>query len=138
MGVLFCGGFGNSAPMLMPAPDPNTIADKPRLAAALAQLLPPESVIADPIALKAYESDGLTAYRQAPLLVTLPRTTAEVSAVLKFCAENKLKVVPRGAGTSLSGGALPLEGERVANGSAHELLYERDRVRLLSYVGSVA
>jgi glycolate oxidase len=94
--------------MLMPAPDQNTIAQKVRLAAQLAELLPPESVIADPIALKAYESDGLTAYRQAPLLVTLPRTTAEVASVLKFCAENTLKVVPRGAGTSLSGGALPL------------------------------
>jgi len=94
--------------MLMPAPDSNTIAQKPRLAAKLAELLPPESVIADPIALKAYESDGLTAYRQAPLLVTLPRSTAEVASVLKFCAEHKVKVVPRGAGTSLSGGALPL------------------------------
>ena len=94
--------------MLMPAPDTNTIAQKARLAAQLAELLPPESVIADPIALKAYESDALTAYRQAPLLVTLPRSTAEVSAILKFCAANKVKVVPRGAGTSLSGGALPL------------------------------
>jgi glycolate oxidase len=96
--VLFCAGFGNSAAMLMPAPDSNTIAQKARLAAALARLLPPESVIADPIALKAYESDALTAYRQAPLLVTLPRNTAEVAAVLKFCAANKVKVVPRGAG----------------------------------------
>jgi len=94
--------------MLMPAPDSNTIAQKARLAAALTEMLPAESVIADPIALKAYESDGLTAYRQAPLLVTLPRTTAEVAAILRFCAENKVKVVPRGAGTSLSGGALPL------------------------------
>jgi glycolate oxidase len=92
----------------MPEPDQRAIAAKPRLAAALAQILPPESLIADPIALKAYESDGLTAYRQAPLLVALPRNTAEVAAVLKFCHENGVKVVPRGSGTSLSGGALPL------------------------------
>jgi len=109
--------------MLMPAPDQNTIADKARLAAALAELLPPESVIADPIALKAYESDGLTAYRQAPLLVTLPRTTAEVAAVLKFCAANRLKVVPRGAGTSLSGGALPLaDGVVLGLGKLNKIL----------------
>ncbi|MDQ7247348.1 FAD-linked oxidase C-terminal domain-containing protein [Dongia sedimenti] len=109
--------------MLMPAPDTNTIAQKARLAAALAELLPPESVIADPIALKAYESDGLTAYRQSPLLVTLPRTTAEVSAVLRFCAENKVKVVPRGAGTSLSGGALPLaDGVVLGLGKLNKIL----------------
>ena len=94
--------------MLMPAPDQSTIDAKPRLAAALAGILPADSVIADPVALKAYESDGLTAYRQAPLLVTLPRSTPEVAAILKFCHENGVKVVPRGAGTSLSGGALPL------------------------------
>jgi glycolate oxidase len=94
--------------MRMPEPDARAIADKPRLAASLAQLLGTDGVIADPVALKAYESDGLTAYRQAPLIVTLPRNTKEVAAVLRFCAERGLKVVPRGAGTSLSGGALPL------------------------------
>ena len=61
-----------------------------------------------PMARRAYETDGLTAYRQAPLVVALPSTTAEVAAVLRYCHENRLKVVPRGAGTSLSGGALPL------------------------------
>src|SRR5690606_14081513 len=57
---------------------------------------------------RAYESDGLTAYRQIPLVVVLPSTTQQVSQVLRNCHENNLKVVPRGAGTSLSGGALPL------------------------------
>src|SRR4051812_12009672 len=109
--------------MLMPSPDQSTIADKSRLAAALAELLPAESVIADPIALKAYESDGLTAYRQPPLLVTLPRNTAEVAAVLKFCAANQVKVVPRGAGTSLSGGALPLaDGVVLGLGKLNKIL----------------
>src|SRR5439155_1567561 len=57
---------------------------------------------------RAYESDGLTAYRQPPLVVVLPSTTAQVAAVLRYCQEEGIKVVPRGAGTSLSGGALPL------------------------------
>ncbi len=55
-----------------------------------------------------FESDGLNAYRQSPLVVALPATTEEVSRVLKYCQENSLKIVPRGSGTSLSGGALPL------------------------------
>jgi len=55
-----------------------------------------------------YESDGLTAYRNMPLLVVLPSTTEQVAAVLRYCRDNRIKVVPRGAGTSLSGGALPL------------------------------
>src|SRR6266851_2944627 len=55
-----------------------------------------------------YESDGLTAYRQPPMVVVLPDTTEQVSRVLKYCFEQGIKVVPRGAGTSLSGGALPL------------------------------
>ena len=56
-----------------------------------------------------YESDGLTAYRQPPMVVVLPETTEQVSRVLRYCHEQRIKVVPRGAGTSLSGGALPLK-----------------------------
>ena len=55
-----------------------------------------------------YESDGLMAYRQPPMVVVLPDTTEQVSQVLKYCHEQGIKVVPRGSGTSLSGGALPL------------------------------
>ncbi|MBV8456937.1 MAG: FAD-binding protein, partial [Acetobacteraceae bacterium] len=58
---------------------------------------------------RAYETDGLTAYRQLPMVVVLPSTTDQVSQVLRYCQQNNVKVVPRGAGTSLSGGALPLE-----------------------------
>ncbi len=58
--------------------------------------------------MRAYETDGLTAYRQMPLVVVLPETTAQVSEVLNYAHEHGIKVVPRGAGTSLSGGALPL------------------------------
>src|SRR6267142_7182764 len=52
--------------------------------------------------------DGMMAYRQPPMVVVLPDTTEQVSRVLKYCFEQGIKVVPRGAGTSLSGGALPL------------------------------
>jgi glycolate oxidase len=71
-------------------------------------IVPGEGVIAQPIEMRAFETDGLTAYRQMPLVVVLPETTAQVSEVLKYAHDNGIKVVPRGAGTSLSGGALPL------------------------------
>src|SRR3546814_2381824 len=58
--------------------------------------------------MRPYESDGLTAYRQLPMVVELPETTAQVAAILKYCHAGGIKVVPRGSGTSLSGGALPL------------------------------
>jgi glycolate oxidase len=94
--------------LLMPAPDQEAINDRERIAADLAALLPPASVIAAPAALKAYETDALTAYRQLPLVAVLPASTDEVVRVLRYCHWRKLKVVPRGSGTSLSGGALPL------------------------------
>lgn len=92
----------------MPLPDKSTLARRREIAEALRQLVPGEGVIETPVEMRAYETDGLTAYRQMPLIVVLPETTAQVSAVLKFCHQHKIKVVPRGAGTSLSGGALPL------------------------------
>jgi glycolate oxidase len=95
--------------MKMPTPDPAVLSRKAEIASALARIVPGEGVIADIDRLRAYESDGLTAYRQTPVAVVLPRTTEEVSQVLAWCAANKVKVVPRGSGTSLSGGALPLE-----------------------------
>ena len=94
--------------MKMPEPDAEVIARRVEIARRLGQIVPGEGVIDDPAALRAYESDGLTAYRQPPMIAVLPETVAQVSAVLKFCHEEGIKVVPRGAGTSLSGGALPL------------------------------
>jgi len=94
--------------MLMPKPDASVLVRRQEIAAALAKIVPGEGVIADADELKVYESDALTAYRQPPMLVVLPETTAQVAAVLAYCHENGVKVVPRGAGTSLSGGALPL------------------------------
>jgi glycolate oxidase len=95
--------------MLMPAPDLATVARRRDIAADLRRLVPRASVIEGETERRAYESDGLTAYRQAPLLAVLPETKAQVAAVLRYCFEHRIKVVPRGAGTSLSGGALPLE-----------------------------
>ncbi|GEO00824.1 lactate dehydrogenase [Novosphingobium sediminis] len=92
----------------MPVPNAETLAKRERIARALRAIVPGEGVIDAPEALRPWESDGLTAYRQPPLLVVLPETTAQVSAVLKWCHAEGVKVVPRGAGTSLSGGALPL------------------------------
>jgi len=93
----------------MPAADSRTLARRSEIVAALRAIVPGEGVIDDPAELRPYESDGLTAYRQLPMVVVLPETTAQVSAILAWCHANEVKVVPRGAGTSLSGGALPLE-----------------------------
>src|SRR5438552_13298652 len=94
--------------MEMPAPDQGVIAQRAEIAAALRRIVPGEGVILSEPERRAYESDGLTAYRQPPLVVVLPTTVAEVAAVLRYCKEEGIKLVPRGAGTSLSGGALPL------------------------------
>src|SRR5579864_8243760 len=94
--------------MEMPAPDASIIARRAEIAAALRAIVPGEGVIVAEEERQAYESDGLTAYRQPPLLAVLPSTVDQVSRVLRYCNENGVKVVPRGAGTSLSGGALPL------------------------------
>jgi glycolate oxidase len=94
--------------LTMPALDQAVIADRERIAAELGALLAPDAVIAAPAALKAYETDALTAYRQLPLIAVLPSTVDEVARVLRYCHRRGIKVVPRGAGTSLSGGALPL------------------------------
>ncbi|MGK6319517.1 FAD-linked oxidase C-terminal domain-containing protein [Sphingomonas sp. DT-204] len=92
----------------MPEPDAHTLARRDTIVAALRRIVPGEGVIADPDGLRPYESDGLTAYRQMPMVVVLPETTEQVSQVLRWCYAEGVKVVPRGSGTSLSGGALPL------------------------------
>src|SRR5271170_3962364 len=94
--------------MEMPLPDSATIARRDEIAAALRAIVPGEGVIVSEPERRAYESDGLTAYRQPPLVAVLPSTVGEVAAVLRYCKQAGIKIVPRGAGTSLSGGALPL------------------------------
>ena len=92
----------------MPEPDQAVLARRARIVSTLRQLVPGEGVIAAEHEMKPFESDGLTAYRQMAMVVVLPETTAQVAKVLRYCHEQGVKVVPRGAGTSLSGGALPL------------------------------
>jgi glycolate oxidase len=94
--------------MKQPDPKAEILARRAELVAGLRTILPERAVIEDKISLKPYETDGLAAYRQTPLAVVLPETEAEVATVLKFCAVHGVRVIPRGAGTSLSGGALPL------------------------------
>jgi glycolate oxidase len=92
----------------MPEPDAAVLARRDRIVAALQAIVRGEGVIAAERAMRPYESDGLTAYRALPMVVVLPETTAQVSKILSYCHREGIKVVPRGAGTSLSGGALPL------------------------------
>ncbi|OIQ40080.1 MAG: FAD-binding oxidoreductase [Roseobacter sp. MedPE-SWde] len=93
--------------MEMPVPNVAILARKTHLAARLSSVLPGDALIQDEMETRAYECDGLAAYRCPPLMVVLPRTTQEVSDVLRICHEEGVPVVPRGAGTSLAGGALP-------------------------------
>ena len=95
--------------MRMPDPDGDVIARRGEIVAALRRIVPGEGVIAEEEELRAYECDGLTAYRQLPMIVVLPETAGQVSEILRYCHREGIKVVPRGSGTSLSGGALPLE-----------------------------
>jgi glycolate oxidase len=92
----------------MPEADATVMARRNSIVKALRTMVPDECVIAAEREMSAYESDGLTAYRQMPLVVVLPETTQQVSTILRYCYDEGIKVVPRGAGTSLSGGALPL------------------------------
>ena len=94
--------------MKMPVPDQTVIKKRSALVRRLRKIVAVENVIDDAAELKVYESDGLTAYGQLPMIVVLPETSTEVSEVLRMCSEEQVKVVPRGAGTGLSGGALPL------------------------------
>ncbi|MFN4274195.1 MAG: FAD-linked oxidase C-terminal domain-containing protein [Aliihoeflea sp.] len=93
----------------MPKPDEATLARREEIVADMRVIVPGEGVVDTVNSMRAFESDGLTAYRQLPLVVVLPETTAQVSRILKYCSDRNIRVVPRGSGTSLSGGALPLE-----------------------------
>ena len=91
----------------MPSPDQTVLNRKAAIVAALAEVLPADSVISDEHETRAYECDALTAYRCPPLAVVLPRTSEECAAAMKLCHDLGVSVVPRGAGTSLAGGSLP-------------------------------
>ncbi|MFY9687437.1 MAG: FAD-linked oxidase C-terminal domain-containing protein [Pseudolabrys sp.] len=116
----------------MPEPDAEVLGRRDRIVAALRSIVPGEGVIAGEREMRPYETDGLTAYRQLPMVVVLPETTQQVAEVLRYCHDEGIKVVPRGAGTSLSGGALPL-GDGVLLGMS-----KFNRIREIDFDNRVA
>src|SRR4051812_38436325 len=107
-----------------PRPDAGVLARRDEILADLAQLVAPEALAISEDERCAFETDALTAYRKMPLAVVLPSTTEEVSAVLKFCHAHGVKVVPRGAGTSLAGGASSQEGPSLRAGPQMDRILE--------------
>ena len=93
--------------MKMPKPNPEVLRRKNQVIARLSRVLPEGMIIQDPTETRVYECDALTAYKCPPMLAVLPSSTQEVSEILRICHEEGVPVVPRGAGTSLAGGALP-------------------------------
>lgn len=102
------------------------IAARAKIIADLAALLPADALISDPRELKPFETDAFIAYRRVPLAVTLPHTTEQVAAVMSYCQKNGVPVVPRGAGTSLCGGAIPQEDAVVIGLSKMSRIIEID------------
>ncbi len=112
--------------MLMPVADDRILARKDEIVRLLRRAVLDGVVIADPAETKAYECDAYTAYTCAPLAVVLPNTTQEVAAVLRVCHEQGVPVVPRGSGTSLTGGALPTADSVVVGMSRMARVLETD------------
>jgi glycolate oxidase len=117
--------------VLMPAFDQAVLGRRDQIVKALSVIVPGEGVVSAERAMRPFESDGLTAYKQLPMVVVLPQTTEQVAQVLRYCNNNNIKVVPRGAGTSLSGGALPL-GDGVLLGMG-----KFNRIREIDYENRV-
>src|SRR6201991_2887870 len=103
--------------MQMPPLDPGILARRSQIVAALRAIVPGEGVIDDVEGMKPYECDALSAYRQMPLVVVLPQTVEQVARILRYCQGEGVEVVPRGAGTSLSGGSMPV-GDAILLGMA--------------------
>jgi glycolate oxidase len=93
----------------MPEPDRSVLRRRDAIVRELVRLVGADQVIADRDGRRAFETDGLSAYRCMPLAVVLARSTDDVSKVLAYANASGIKVIARGAGTSLSGGALPTE-----------------------------
>ena len=93
----------------MPKIDRKIVRRKNDIVKDLKKIVKSQNILEHPDELKPFETDGLSAYKQMPLIVVFPENTKEVSKILEYCNEERIKVVPRGAGTGLSGGALPIE-----------------------------
>ncbi|MEQ8700805.1 MAG: FAD-linked oxidase C-terminal domain-containing protein [Bauldia litoralis] len=118
----------------MPEPNAEVIGRRAEIARVLREIVADESVIDDVTGLRPYESDGLTAYRQPPMLVVLPETVEQVSRILRYCHDTGIRVVPRGAGTSLSGGALPLADAVMLGMAKFNRILEVDRANRCAVV----
>ena len=95
--------------LILPKLNKFTISNRLEIINKLKKIINPENVLSENEEMRPYETDALSAYKQMPLAVILPENTQEVSVVLKYCNKENIKVIPRGAGTGLSGGALPLQ-----------------------------
>ncbi|MCC0032534.1 MAG: FAD-binding protein [Brucellaceae bacterium] len=115
-------------------PDASVLARRAEIVAQLAEFVPPECLVTDPRELAPFETDAFTAYRRVPLAVVLPDTTQQVAKVLKYLALEKVPVVARGAGTSLSGGAIPQEDAVVIGLSRMNRILEVDYANRLARV----
>tara|TARA_B100000579_G_scaffold259536_1_gene213794 strand:- start:1051 stop:2532 length:1482 start_codon:yes stop_codon:yes gene_type:complete len=93
----------------MPKIDRKLLSKKTEVVASLKRIIKAENVLDHEDQLRPFETDGLSAYKQRPFAVVFPENTKQVSRILAYCNREKIKVVPRGAGTGLSGGSLPLE-----------------------------
>jgi glycolate oxidase len=118
----------------LPDPDRAVVARRDAIVEDLRRLIGPQAIIADEDGRRAYETDALTAYRRLPLAVALPATTEEVSRLLRYCHQHDIKVVARGAGTSLCGGALPAEDALVIGVSRMSRMLEVDCVNRIARV----
>lgn len=109
--------------LMMPKPEQAILGRRPEIVRRLQAILKPDNVLTHDREMRPYECDGVTMYRQLPMVVALPETVAEVSAVMALAKDLNVKVVPRGAGTSLSGGSLPLaDGILLAMGKFNKIL----------------
>jgi glycolate oxidase len=120
--------------LALPEPDRAVVRMREAIAADLRKLVAPGTIIADEEGRRAYETDALTAYRRMPLAVALPASTEEVSRLLRYCHSNDIKVVARGAGTSLSGGALPAEDALVIGVSRMNRVLDIDTANRIARV----
>jgi glycolate oxidase len=112
--------------------DGTILSRREAIVAGLSALVPRDRLIASDVGVRPYETDGLTAYKSLPLAVVLPETVDEVSAILRYCHDHDVKVVPRGAGTSLSGGAIPL-----ADGVLLSMM-KFNRVKEIDFINRIA
>ena len=109
-----------------PEPDRSILVRRAEIADELSRFVPTDCLVTSERELAPFETDGFTAYRRVPLAVVLPETTAQLSKVMRYLAHERIPVVPRGAGTSLSGGAIPQEDAVVVGVSKMNRILEID------------